>query len=87
MPRDETSAVTEDSLLGRIAVITLGTARVGYPAEAKVRDQHGYSHYIRLEPDSSGCSFDQGSEVLLLTRQGTVYQGILNTNKHLSDQP
>lgn len=87
MPKDETTAVSEDSLIGRVAIITLGQARQGFPAEARVKDQHGYSHYIRLEPDSSGCSFDQGSEVLLLTRQGTVYQGILNTNKHLSDQP
>lgn len=87
MPKDETTAVSEDSLIGRVAIITLGQARQGFPAEARVKDQHGYSHYIRLEPDSSDCSFEQGSEVLLLTRHGTVYQGILNTNKHLSDQP
>lgn len=87
MPRDETSAVSEDSLLGRIAVITLGTARVGYPAEAKVRDQHGYSHYIQLEPDSPEDEFCQGNEVLLLSRQGAVYKAILNPNPHLSEQP
>lgn len=86
MPKDETTAVSEDSLIGRVATITLGQARQGFPAEARVKDQHGYSHYIRLEPDSSELSFAQGSEVLLLTRHGTVYQGILNTNKHLSDQ-
>lgn len=87
MPRDETSAVSEDSLLGRIAVITLGTARAGYPAEAKVRDQHGYSHYIQLEPDSPEDEFWQGNEVLLLSRQGAVYKAILNPNPHLSEQP
>lgn len=86
MPRDETSAVSEDSLLGRIAVITLGNARAGYPAEAKVRDQHGYSHYIQLEPDGPDDEFVQGDEVLLLSRQGSVYKAILNPNPHLSAQ-
>ena len=52
LPKDETSAVTEDSLLGRIAVITLGVARAVYPAEAKVKDQHGYMNYVQVEPDS-----------------------------------
>ena len=86
MPRDETTAVTEDSLLGRIAVITLGTARQNYPAEARVKDQHGYTHYLQLEPDAEGDEFLQGTEVLLLSRQGAVYKGIKNSNPHLSDQ-
>ncbi|MDX1539297.1 YqiJ family protein [Arsukibacterium sp.] len=86
MPRDETTAVTGDSLLGRIAVITLGTARYRYPAEARVKDQHGYSHYLQLEPDIEGDEFEQGTEVLLLSRQGAVYKGIRNANPHLSDQ-
>ncbi|MBV2130866.1 YqiJ family protein [Arsukibacterium indicum] len=86
MPKDETTAVTEDSLLGRIAVITLGTARLNYPAEARVKDQHGYSHYLQLEPDTEGDEFVQGTEVLLLSRQGAVYKGIRNANPHLSDQ-
>ncbi|WP_213995085.1 YqiJ family protein [Arsukibacterium sp.] len=86
MPRDETTAVTGDSLLGRIAVITLGTARSQYPAEARVKDQHGYSHYLQLEPDTEGDEFEQGTEVLLLSRQGAVYKGIRNSNPHLSDQ-
>jgi hypothetical protein len=86
LPKDETSAVTEDSLLGRVAVITLGTARDNYPAEARVKDQHGYSHYVQVEPDNADAKFAQGSEVLLLSRQGAIYKGILNPNPHLSDQ-
>jgi len=86
LPKDETSAVTEDSLLGRVAIITLGTARESYPAEARVKDQHGYNHYVQVEPDSTGAEFAQGTEVLLLSRLGAVYKGILNPNPHLSDQ-
>jgi membrane protein implicated in regulation of membrane protease activity len=84
MPKDETSAVSEDSLLGRVAVLTLGTARCGYPAQAKVRDQFGYSHYVQVEPETDPIEFVQGAEVLLLTRQGSVYKAIANPNPHLS---
>lgn len=85
MPRDETTAVTSDSLLGRIAIITLGTARQSYAAEARVKDQHGYQHYIQVEPDNPEECFVQGTEVLLLTRQGAVYKAIKNANPHLSE--
>ncbi|GGW68568.1 YqiJ family protein [Alishewanella tabrizica] len=85
MPKDETTAVSSDSLLGRIAIITLGTARKDYAAEAKVKDQHGYQHYVQVEPDNPLDVFQQGAEVLLLTRQGGVYKAIKNQNPHLSE--
>ncbi|WP_333608595.1 YqiJ family protein [Arsukibacterium sp.] len=85
MPRDETTAVSSDSLLGRVAIITLGTAKHQYAAEARVKDQHGYQHYVQVEPDNPAEMFEQGAEVLLLTRQGAVYKAIKNDNPHLSD--
>lgn len=85
MPRDETTAVSSDSLLGRIAVITLGTAKHQYAAEARVKDQHGYQHYVQVEPDNAAEIFEQGTEVLLLTRQGAIYKAIKNDNPHLSE--
>lgn len=85
MPKDETSAVTSDSLLGRIAIVTQGIAKHNYAAEARVMDQHGYNHYIQLEPDQMQDEFSQGCEVLLLSRQGAVYRGIKNPNPYLAD--
>lgn len=85
MPRDETTAVSSDSLLGRVAVITLGTAKHQYAAEARVKDQHGYQHYVQVEPDDALEMFEQGTEVLLLTRQGAIYKAIKNDNPHLSE--
>lgn len=87
MPRDETTAVSSDSLLGRVATVTLGTAKCGYPAEARVKDQHGYSHYLQLEPDSDEDVFERGTDVILLSRQGGIYKGMRNTNPHLSEHP
>lgn len=82
MPKDETSAVSQDSLIGRVATITLGQARQGFPAEAKVQDEHGYSHYLMVEPDEADVSFSQGQQVLLVRRISAVYRVIANPLSH-----
>ncbi len=84
MPKDETTAVTEQSLVGRVATITLGTAEKGSPAEAKVTDQHGLTHYVMLEPDEADTQFVSGQDVLLVAYNGRVYAAIENTNTVLS---
>lgn len=80
MPKDETEAVTEESLVGRIATITIGKAAKGSPAEAKVKDQHGLTHYIMLEPDEDGITMHSGTQVLLVRYETNIYKAIENTN-------
>ncbi|OIO71449.1 MAG: hypothetical protein CO186_08890 [Zetaproteobacteria bacterium CG_4_9_14_3_um_filter_49_83] len=82
MPKDETEAVTERSFVGRIAVVTLGCAKPGSPAEARLSDQFGQSHYIMVEPDDDE-SFPAGTEVLLVSQQGARFRGIRNSNQML----
>ena len=41
IPQDQTYAVSFDSLVGRVATIVSGTARPGYPAQARVPNEHG----------------------------------------------
>jgi hypothetical protein len=86
VPRDETTAVSEDSLVGRVAVITLGVASSAAPAEGRVRDEHGQTHYVMVEPDIAGESFSAGSEVLLVKRAGARFFGIRNPSPALSDR-
>jgi hypothetical protein len=69
IPRDESSAVSEQELLGLTGVITQGTARCGHPAEAKVRDANGRYHYLRL--------------VLVVRKLGAVYRGIHNPHPEI----
>ena len=85
MPNDETDAVSADSLVGRLATITLGTAVSGSPAEAKVRDIHGTTHYVMVEPDMAGESFAAQSSVLLVRNEGAVFKAITNPNPALVD--
>ena len=57
MPKDETYAVAE----------------IGKPAEAKVKDKHGQTHYIRVEPDKQAYRFEQGEEGLIVSKDGSIY--------------
>ena len=82
MPKDESSAVSEDSLVGRAGVVITGTARRGEPAQVRLRDQYGQNHYLMVEPDTDE-SFPSGTEVLLVKRTGARYQAIRNPHPEL----
>jgi len=83
IPSDETTAVSQDSLIGRLATITLGTASIGEPAQAKTVDQHRQSHYVMVEPAADQEAFTTGERVLLVSREGAVYRAIANPNPEL----
>lgn len=85
MPKDETSAVSRDSLVGRVAVIVTGEARQASAAQARVRDQHGQVHYVMVEPDNAADVFAQGASVLLVRHAGAKYFAIHNTSASLQD--
>ncbi|MBD3244286.1 MAG: DUF1449 family protein [Chitinivibrionales bacterium] len=82
--RDETSAVSQKTFVGKVAVVTLGTARKGMPAEAKLTDSYGQMHYVRVEPDDDQ-DLPQGTAVLLVNLRGGVFGAIANPNEKLTD--
>lgn len=79
IPQDQTFAVSFESLVGRVATIVNGTARPGYPAQAKVANEHGQTLYVIVEPEAEGMTFQNGERVLL-TRQlaGNRFAGAVN---------
>ncbi|MCY4144702.1 MAG: YqiJ family protein [Gammaproteobacteria bacterium] len=85
IPKDQSSAVDSSTFVGRIATITLGTARKGMPAQAKLTDQHGLSHYVMVEPDNKDEEFERGSSVLLIQKTGSQFVGVRNTSEALTD--
>jgi hypothetical protein len=79
IPHDESYAVSFDSLIGRIATIVSGTARVGYPAQAKVLNEHGQNIYVMVEPDMDGVAFQSGERILLKKQiAGSRFAGEIN---------
>ncbi len=79
MPRDETTAVSLDTLVRQRATIVVGTARVGSPARARVRDAFGQHHYVLVEPHDGDHSFAEGEELLLVSRDGNLFKAIAAT--------
>lgn len=79
LPRDESSAVSTDSFVGRLATITGATASPGSPAEARLTDEHGRTHYILIEPDEADTRFARGEKVLVTARlSSTRFYGSAN---------
>lgn len=85
IPKDETDAVSADTFIGRVATVMLGSATQGKAAQAKVRDAHGKNHYILVEPDDANETFNQGQEVLLVKRAGSLFLAIENNNDVMKD--
>lgn len=85
LPGDETTAVSLDSLVGRRGTITVGTARRGSPAQARVADIHGQVHYVMVEPYDDGQSFGEGETVRLDRREGHIFIGVGRTDRIDSD--
>ncbi|MDD2774444.1 MAG: YqiJ family protein [Gallionella sp.] len=79
IPKDETSAVLLDTLVGHVAVVMNGTARVNYPAEAKVKNGQGQTFYVHVEPENEGKPLNTGDSVLLVKQiSGTRFLAIAN---------
>jgi len=85
IPKDETEVVSERKFIGRVACITLGRAWQGHPAQARLKDSYGRTHYVMVEPDQPGITFEQDTHVLLVTREGPVFRAIENPSQALVD--
>ena len=86
LPQDESSAVDPSTFIGRTATITNGVARVGLPADARLRDQFGTEHHVLVEPEEAGQTFAAGTLVLLVRQIGAGrFSAISNPNDALID--
>lgn len=79
LPRDETSAVSLTTLVGRRGHIVLGSASAGCPARARVRDAFGQSHYVLVEPNLAGDRLGEGDEILLVSLEPGHFRAIAVT--------
>jgi hypothetical protein len=85
IPHAETSAVSRDSFVGRIATITLGSAKFGEAAQAKLTDHHGQTHYVMIEPDRPEDILKEGERVLLVARSNAIFKAIKAESQALLD--
>jgi len=76
MPKEETDAVSTAAFVGRVATVFRGQASAGRPAEAKLSDVHGKTHYLLVEPEEANQVFAEGSEVVIIRQEGSIYRAI-----------
>lgn len=84
LPQDETSAVHVDLLVGRRARITEGVASAGSPARARVKDVHGQTHYVMVEPHEEASQLHAEDEILLVRRDGNTFFATALAERRLS---
>lgn len=75
LPKHNPSAMFSEELIGCTATIVLGNTKPQEPAQAKVRDNNGYVHYILVEPENDEV-FRQGQTVLLTHKTSEGFQAI-----------
>lgn len=84
IPRDESYAVSEESFVGKLAVIVIGTVTFERSSEAKLTDDHGRTHYVQVVADEPSESFSQGAEVVLVGKRGSLFT-VVGTRGLLSE--
>jgi membrane protein implicated in regulation of membrane protease activity len=86
VPRDETYALADEDLIGRVGIVTLGPVAEGAAARAKVQDKYGNWHFPRVTPGASGLSIPQGARVLIVERIEHEY-AVIAAEGRLSETP
>lgn len=73
VPRDESYAIDAAHLVGRTAEVTVGPARAGVVARARVQDGFGNWHFPRIVPADAGAEIAVGTIVLIVgEREGVL---------------
>ncbi len=68
LPKTESQAMSKNHLGRRRGVVSQGTAARGRPAEVRVQDRYGNTHYLRAEPLRDEEEIAQGTEVLVMRK-------------------
>ncbi len=76
LPREESYAVKDRELLGAIARISLGPVDAETPGKARVRDQHGNTHFVRVRAANAEDRFEVQDWVLLVVQDETIFEVI-----------
>lgn len=78
MPQDETQAVHSRSFVGKEAMMVIGVATAGRPAQAKVRDEYNQTHYIMVQPRDQGVTLTPGMRILIISKHKNEFKAIVH---------
>lgn len=80
LTQTHSTAVSTDDLVGKLGYIIIGTAKKDTPAEAKVFDEYGHDHYIRVIPKDENKEFTKGTNIITVRRCNNIYEAIEDTD-------
>lgn len=72
LPKDETTAIYPEQLIGSRVKVLESDARRGRPSRGRVVDQFGQAHYVMVEPDGD-VAIPAGSSGTLVGKEGGVF--------------
>lgn len=76
LPKNESSAISNHSFVGKLAKITQGKASFQNPTEAVLQDEYHQKHYLLVAPQSKDEIFIEGTEVVLVEKNENYWLGI-----------
>ncbi len=76
MPRDETYALTDNELVGRVGTVTVGPLESHVVGKISIVDGHGNRHFPRARPANAGEAIEIGARVLIVSMKGREYRVI-----------
>ena len=85
LPKTETSAISNDDLVGCEGEVMAGIGRRGVPVQVKLRDAHQQAHYVMVEPLRDDEILLQGQNVLITSRVGSLYAAIKSATQILKE--
>lgn len=91
--RDDSTAVHSDTFVGKTAVVVIGQTTKGRPTQAKLKDQHGQTHYVMVEPHREEDTLAAGEEVVVVARNGALFEvmpndiDIISAHLRAADRP
>lgn len=80
LPKEETYAVSQGDFVGRTGKVTLGPVDRDNAGKAKLTDDFGNAHFVRVRAAQAPARFEVGDEVLLVERDGSLFEVIAPPN-------
>ncbi|WP_228714929.1 OB-fold-containig protein [Acinetobacter pullicarnis] len=76
--------LTHINLIGRLATVSSGSARPGFSAQARIRDEYGQLHYVQVEPEFGELEF-QSQVILIRFNRSHYIAKKISASNHLFD--
>ncbi len=78
IPRDESSAISETTFIGKLVTVTAASSLSGVASQARFRDTDGRAYFMLVEPAQEGFNLQDGMQVLIVQKIGPVYRVTAN---------